>query len=67
MKIDAVPGIDTHLRISTTDRTGEFPVVCAELCGLGHAVMRQTAHVVPRPDFDQWLADQSARAEESAG
>jgi cytochrome c oxidase subunit 2 len=67
MKIDAVPGIDTHLRVSTTDRTGEFPVVCAELCGLGHAVMRQTAHVVPRPDFDQWLADQSAKAEESAG
>ena len=46
MKIDAVPGIDTHIRVTTTNRTGEFPVVCAELCGLGHSTMRQSAHVV---------------------
>ena len=46
MKIDAVPGIDTHMRVTTTNRTGEFPVVCAELCGLGHSTMRQSAHVV---------------------
>src|SRR5215217_4320906 len=36
MKIDAVPGIDTHLRI-TPKTPGEYPVICAELCGLGHA------------------------------
>ena len=46
MKIDAVPGIDTHVRVTTTDRLGEFPVVCAELCGLGHSTMRQSAHVM---------------------
>jgi cytochrome c oxidase subunit II len=65
MKIDAVPGIDTHLRITTAKRSGEYPVVCAELCGLGHAVMRQTAHVVPRADFDDWLAEQQAKAAEA--
>jgi cytochrome c oxidase subunit 2 len=54
MKIDAVPGIDTELRI-TPSRTGVYPVVCAELCGLGHSVMRQTAHVVEPGDFDAWL------------
>ena len=26
-------------------RLGPHPIVCAELCGLGHAFMRQTAHV----------------------
>jgi cytochrome c oxidase subunit 2 len=52
MKIDAVPGIDTHLRVTTTGMTGEFPVVCAELCGLGHSTMRQSAHVMSRGDFD---------------
>ena len=66
MKIDAVPGVNTHLRVSTNERTGEFPVVCAELCGLGHSVMRQTAHVLPRADFDSWLADQRAKAAEAA-
>ena len=45
VKIDAVPGIDTHLRV-TPERVGDYPVVCAELCGLGHSVMRQTAHVM---------------------
>jgi cytochrome c oxidase subunit 2 len=52
MKIDAVPGIDTHLRVTTKDVRGEFPVVCAELCGLGHSTMRQSAYVMSRDDFD---------------
>jgi cytochrome c oxidase subunit 2 len=54
MKIDAVPGIDTSIRV-TPNRIGTYPVVCAELCGLGHSTMRQTAHVVSRQDFDAWL------------
>ena len=62
-KIDAVPGIATNFRI-TTSREGEYPVVCAELCGLGHAAMRQTAHVVPPQEFDRWLADLRAEAAE---
>jgi cytochrome c oxidase subunit II len=66
MKIDAVPGIDTHLRI-TPKAVGRYPVVCAELCGLGHSVMRQTAHVVEQPDFDRWLAERSAGAAEGGG
>ena len=57
MKIDAVPGIDTHIRVTTTDRMGEFPVVCAELCGLGHSTMRQSAHVVSREEFEAKLAE----------
>jgi cytochrome c oxidase subunit 2 len=55
MKIDAVPGIDTHLRVTTKDVRGEFPVVCAELCGLGHSTMRQSAHVMSRADFDKQM------------
>ena len=56
MKIDAVPGIDTHIRV-TPDRIGSYPVVCAELCGLGHSTMRQTANVMTREDFDARLAE----------
>src|SRR5207253_11469213 len=54
MKIDAVPGITTDYRV-TPNRIGNYPVVCAELCGLGHAVMRSTAHVMDKPAFDSWL------------
>src|SRR5215208_7205066 len=66
MKIDAVPGVDTELRI-TPKTNGEYPVICAELCGLGHAVMRQTAHVVDQAEFDSWLRDRAARAAGGGG
>jgi cytochrome c oxidase subunit II len=66
MKIDAVPGVDTKLRI-TPKTNGEFPVVCAELCGLGHSVMRQTAHVVDQEEFDAWLQERAAGAAEGGG
>jgi len=68
MKVDAVPGIVTHYRI-TPVKTGKrvtYPVVCAELCGLGHAFMRQTAHVMPLADFNQWLQRMST-ASSAAG
>jgi cytochrome c oxidase subunit 2 len=66
MKIDAVPGIDTRLRV-TPSRRGEYPVVCAELCGLGHATMRQTAHVLSPDDFNRRMDDLRAQAAEGAG
>lgn len=57
VKIDTVPGITTQLRVTPT-RLGTYPVVCAELCGLGHSVMRSTAHVLPPARFTAWLAKQ---------
>jgi cytochrome c oxidase subunit 2 len=60
-KIDAVPGITTHYRVTPT-RRGTYPVVCAELCGLGHSVMRATVRVVSEPEFKKWLSDQNKPA-----
>ena len=60
-KIDAVPGVTTKYRI-TPNRLGAYPVVCAELCGLGHSTMRQTVHVLPRGEFDSWMARKVAQA-----
>jgi cytochrome c oxidase subunit II len=64
MKIDAVRGINTHIRV-TPNRIGDYAVVCAELCGLGHSAMRQTAHVITPDQFNQWLT-QRAQATSSA-
>jgi cytochrome c oxidase subunit 2 len=58
VKEDAVPGITTHYRI-TPDRRGTFPVVCNELCGIGHAFMRSAVHVVTPARFKAWLASQT--------
>ncbi|MEA2142496.1 MAG: cytochrome c oxidase subunit [Solirubrobacteraceae bacterium] len=59
MKTDAVPGIKTHVRV-TPNRLGTYPVVCAELCGIGHSVMRSTAHVVTPAAFAAWLKRERA-------
>jgi len=58
-KQDAVPGIATSIFVTPT-RTGEFAVVCTELCGLGHATMRAKARVVSQADFDAWTKEQKA-------
>ena len=58
-KQDAVPGLLTKLAI-TPKRLGTFPVICTELCGLGHAVMRSWATVQPRADFLKWVKSQSS-------
>jgi cytochrome c oxidase subunit II len=58
-KMDAVPGIETEINVTPT-RVGEYEVVCAELCGLGHATMRANARVVTQAEFDQWIEEQRA-------
>src|SRR4051812_22163331 len=61
LKSDAVPGLTTTVRV-TPDRTGNFEVVCTELCGLGHSTMRQFARVVPARAFRSWVVDQKKAA-----
>jgi cytochrome c oxidase subunit II len=58
-KQDAVPGLPTKLVI-TPNRLGTFPVICTELCGLGHALMRSQAEVMTAAKFKQWASSQNA-------
>src|SRR4051794_7640612 len=53
-KQDTVPGIHPTLHI-TPNKIGRFPVICTELCGLGHATMRTYAIVMSEAAFDKWL------------
>src|SRR3954451_23247087 len=63
MKIDAVPGVTTSYRVTPKGSAlGNHQIVCAELCGLGHAFMRQTAHVMRQPQFAAWVRRTSAPA-----
>jgi cytochrome c oxidase subunit 2 len=60
-KQDAVPGLHTRLVITPT-KLGTFPVICTELCGLGHATMRSEAEIVTQETFDAWLAKEKQGA-----
>jgi cytochrome c oxidase subunit II len=66
LKSDAVPGLTTAIRL-TPNRTGRYEVVCAELCGLGHATMRQFVRVLPASQFDSWVSEQRKAAAEAGG
>jgi cytochrome c oxidase subunit 2 len=55
---DIVPGLTTTINVTPT-RIGTYPVICNELCGLGHATMRSTAVVMAPAAFDKWLKAQS--------
>ena len=69
MKIDAVPGITTHYRVTPKNPAaiGDHAIVCAELCGLGHAFMRQTAHILAPAEFDKWVQKMTARPAAGGG
>jgi cytochrome c oxidase subunit II len=69
MKIDAVPGITTSYRVTPKNpqAIGVHDVVCAELCGLGHAYMRGTAHVLAPAAFTAWVRKMTAPAPSAGG
>ena len=57
MKKDAIGGKITETSLTGTE-LGTYPVVCAELCGAGHAVMRSQVVVDSGPDFQNWIQSQ---------
>jgi cytochrome c oxidase subunit 2 len=57
-KQDLVPGIHPTLHI-TPNRVGTYPVVCTELCGVGHALMRSRVVVMQPDEFEKWARKKS--------
>jgi cytochrome c oxidase subunit II len=55
---DIVPGLVTTVHITAT-RVGTYPLICNELCGLGHSLMRSQAIVMTPKAFDAWLKHQN--------
>ena len=54
-KQDVVPGIHPTLHI-TPNKVGTYPVICTELCGLGHALMRSRVVVMEPQAFERWAS-----------
>jgi len=65
-KQDAVPGIVTHLGITPT-KVGTRTLICTELCGLGHALMRAPVIVMTEAQFDEWARSQQQGSEGTPG
>lgn len=56
-KQDSVPGMVIKMHFKA-EKTGQFEIACAELCGLGHHRMRSFLKVVTQDEYDKWLAEE---------
>ncbi len=54
IKRDAVPGRYNSIWFEAT-MPGRYPILCAELCGVGHSRMRSEVVVLRPEEFDAWL------------
>lgn len=54
IKQDMIPGKETSLVLRAT-REGEYPIVCAELCGPFHGGMRAQLIVHSPEEYDEWV------------
>lgn len=59
LKQDIVPGM-TQFAWFNAREAGEMEVMCTELCGWGHYIMKSDLQLVDRAVFDQWMTEQTA-------
>jgi len=57
LKQDAVPGMTIPVWFNAME-TGEYDLICAELCGWGHYKMAGRIRVLPQDEYDAWLASE---------
>jgi cytochrome c oxidase subunit 2 len=60
LKQDAIPGTTIRVWFEAT-KTGEYEIVCAELCGLAHYRMRGLLTVQSEDEYAAWLTEIAAR------
>lgn len=58
-KMDLVPGIVTYLWFTPT-KVGEYEILCAAFCGLGHPQMRGKLIVESEDDYKTWIGAQQS-------
>tara|TARA_B100001741_G_scaffold252707_1_gene214679 strand:- start:409 stop:888 length:480 start_codon:yes stop_codon:yes gene_type:complete len=61
-KMDAVPGVVTYYWFEP-NKTGEYEVLCAEYCGVGHYAMRGGVIVQDEQEYNEWLDEQETFSE----
>jgi cytochrome c oxidase subunit 2 len=62
VKMDLMPGLTSYLWFDPTE-VGTYDILCEELCGIGHFIMRGSVTVDTQEDFDAWIAEQPTFAE----
>ena len=66
LKQDVIPGREVQLTF-TSNRLGNYPIICAELCGAFHGGMKTTMTVDSPEDFEQWIQDNTFALTDTPG
>ncbi len=62
LKQDVLPGRDSELAFNS-NRIGEYPIICAELCGPYHGGMKTFLYVQSEEDYQQWIEENTIVAQ----
>jgi len=65
LKQDAIPGQQSEIRF-TPRLAGEYPMICAELCGPYHGAMKTKVVVETMEAFGSWMKEQQSYASKEA-
>jgi cytochrome c oxidase subunit II len=65
LKQDAIPGQETHMNF-VPSKIGNYPLICAELCGAYHGGMRTRVIVQAPEDYQAWVQSQKVAAVDTA-
>lgn len=65
LKQDVIPGRDSEL-IFTANRLGDYPIICAELCGSFHGGMKTVLHVESEEDYQKWIQENTFASNDTA-
>lgn len=55
IKQNAVPGMEMHIHFTPTV-VGDYPILCSQVCGSGHARMQAHLRVMSEGEYAQWLS-----------
>ena len=51
---DAIPGTEAHVWF-TAQKVGSWDIVCGQLCGSNHGIMRAQLDVIAPDKFEEWM------------
>lgn len=64
LKQNAVPGMEMHIHF-TPSVPGDYPILCSQVCGSGHARMQAHLRVVSESEYQAWLMSHAPHHDEA--
>src|SRR5262249_39394617 len=65
LKQNVVPGMEMHIHFSPSV-PGDYPILCSQVCGSGHARMQAHLRVVSASDYQIWMTNHEPRPADGA-